>query len=841
MSENTPKSPSDFAHARSKNENTSSRCESAKIDDYVRLLDGTHCIPYESIARFLLSVSACRPLLRELFPTVFEHDPLITSLCSSLPSADDMQHRITAYDDPSAPLQRRIVNTLGSFFQTEFRDVYKQYGIVYTPLEIVDFILHSVNDVLQKEFGRSLSDDDVDILDPFLGSGTFLARLYELGLARPRVGIHGNEIDLFSYFVSLWNLRAVTGEFSHDIYLGDTFSSSIAPSENIRVIIGNPPYSTGRKSTGALSPEEKYPYITRRVFETYVKDCTVKNKCMHSDSYVRCMRYASDLLTSNPRGGIIGFVVNGSWVRSRSASGMRKHFAKDFSSIYIFNLRGNGRKHGEARRADGGHIFPGVRVAPVIVLFVRRPDWDSDCGPAKIFYHEIGDYLSRDAKYAKIRAYASVLSPDMTWDELHPGVDGWWLTTPDPVYGSYTPIFDPSDSGLPAVFAHHYPGVQSAGDGLWWSFSRAALETNVRRAISDYDACLAALFKEPHRPAEDIIADVGMGLYPWNRDKIAALSRRRIHPPFDAKNIRAGMLRPFVREYLYSDPFCMSRATIVSTVFPDPSVRNRAISVTNDAIDTFSCFMVDMIPNGAVMTSGQFLPLIAYSPDGERHDGISDEFLWVAREKYRNPLITKEDIFYYVYGLLHSREYRTRYAHEFVRAIPRIPLVSSEDDFLMYIQAGRDLADLHTGYETVEPYSGVTVEISDPDELGNITRISYLLRFQTDPETGKRTRVADRSIVRFFTPKHKTRPIAVVSGIPARAHEYLTKSHSGPDEIVYWCSARYVKRFGLFTCPSAWGNEHGNPRYILDLLLRVITVSMKTMDIIDSLPRFTGE
>ena len=383
----------------------------------------------------------------------------------------DYVHTTVGDISDSVGRQRLIVELYDKFFKVAAKKTVEKLGIVYTPIEVVDFIIHSVGDVIQKEFGRSLSDENVHILDPFTGTGTFITRLLQSNLIGkdelPRKyekEIHANELVLLAYYIASINIENVYHDLmQNDNYLSfngicltDTFQlgeyentdnlhSEEFPinskrvldqkKQRITVIISNPPYSAGQKSANDNAKNQTYPTLNLRIAESYVAQSESTNKNSIYNSYIKAFRWASDRI--NPKeGGIIGFVTEGSWIDSNAQEGFRKCLERDFSTIYVFNLRGNARTSGELRRKECGNVFDSGSRSPIaITILVMHPDKPKD-EKAKIYYHDIGDYLTREEKLKIIKAFGSIANPKMDWKEITPNSHGDWINHRSEVFGS---------------------------------------------------------------------------------------------------------------------------------------------------------------------------------------------------------------------------------------------------------------------------------------------------------------------------------------------------------------------------------------------------------------------
>jgi len=384
--------------------------------------------------------------------------------------------RMRAADiDNAAGKQRIIIELYDKFFKTAFPKMVEKLGIVYTPVELVDFIIHSVNDVLKQEFDRTLSDENIHILDPFTGTGTFITRLLQSGLIdrkdlerKYQQEIHANEIVLLAYYIAAVNIENAYHDMMGDtttykafegICLTDTFQlgetdesavlfSDMFPQNServsaqkktpLRVIIGNPPYSVGQKSANDNAQNQSYNVLDGRIAATYAKGSTATSIKALYDAYIKAFRWSTDRLDPE-HGGIIAFVSNAAWLDGNGMDGLRQCLEKEFSSIYVFNLRGNQRTSGELSRKEGGKIFgSGSRTPIAITLLVKNPDKTAE--KATIHYVDIGDYLNREEKLIIISNYRSVSNPAMPWQTLEPNEHGDWISQRNDLFETFIPL-----------------------------------------------------------------------------------------------------------------------------------------------------------------------------------------------------------------------------------------------------------------------------------------------------------------------------------------------------------------------------------------------------------------
>lgn len=776
--------------------------------------------------------------------------------------------------------QRIIIELYDKFFKTAFPKMVEQLGIVYTPVEVVDFIIHSVNDVLRKEFDRSISDENIHILDPFTGTGTFITRLLQSGLIEGKdlerkyqQELHANEIVLLAYYIAAVNIENAyhdqigeKGEYEpfEGIVLTDTFQlgetdesqklfSEMFPQNSarverqkkapLRVIMGNPPYSVGQKSANDNAQNQKYEKLDKRIANTYAKLTDATNKNSLYDSYIKAFRWSTDRLDPN-YGGVIAFVSNGAWLDGNSTNGFRKSLEKEFSSIWVFNLRGNQRTSGELSRQEGGKIFGSGSRTPISITFlVKKPNIKND--KATIHYHDIGDYLSREEKLSIVNKLKSLANPGMNWKKLEPNEHGDWLNQRNGVFETLIPMGDKKgDADKIAFFVPFYGrGIATTRDAWCYNSSKALLKKNIITNIDYYNQQREAFHtsintngltqKEIIKKVKSFVKYNDQKLS-WSDNPMTDLARNRKFK-FEEDSIAFSVYRPFNKQFLYFSRDLNERVYQMPKLFPNPSLENLVICVSGVGVTKdFSTIITDTLPDLELIGKSQCFPLYYFEErqkntpslfDGVgenkyiRRDGVSDYICERAKKVYGKN-VGKEDIFYYVYGILHSPDYRTAFANDLKKMLPRIPLVEDVRDFWKFSKAGRLLAELHINYETVPPYQSVQVS----GENSGFFRVEKM-RF---PKKGQKDTIIYNSKI-------------VVSNIPEKAYEYVVNGKSA----IEWIMERYAvtthKDSGIKNDPNDWAEEVGNPRYILDLLLSIVNVSVQTVEIVEGLPTISFE
>ncbi|MBW8011812.1 MAG: DEAD/DEAH box helicase [Chloroflexi bacterium] len=798
---------------------------------------------------------------------------------------ESVQKRAAGIDNAEGK-QRIIIELYDKFFKTAFPKMVEQLGIVYTPVEVVDFIIHSVDDVLKKEFDRTISDENIQILDPFTGTGTFITRLIQSGLIdekdlarKYQQELHANEIVLLAYYIAAVNIENAyhdqldentVYEPFEGIVLTDTFQLSETDSSErlsfsemfpqnsarvakqkkaqLRVIIGNPPYSIGQKSTNDNAQNQKYHKLDADIANTYAKVSNAGlNKSLY-DAYIKAFRWSSDRLDPE-HGGVIAFVSNGSWLDSNSTDGFRKVLEKEFSNIWVFNLRGNQRTSGELSRKEGGKIFgSGSRASIAITLLIKNPKIKFE--KANIHYHDIGDYLTREEKLTIVSNFGTIASPEIKWESLNPNQHGDWLNQRTDLFNTFIPIAPEKkfNTNCNAFFTTYAIGVATNRDAWVYNFSTKSIENNMRRTVNFYNEQQKG-FNEARRKNLNLNSENFIDADPKNISWTVNLKKdleRGIKHKYKINEIKIGSYRPYLKQHLYFDKPFIERPGLSPIIFPRSDTNNIVICISGIGVNNdFSTLISDCIPDLQMQFNGQYFPLYYFeerdkqSPTlfdatGEsefiRRDGVSNFILERAKKQYGKN-VSKEDIFYYVYGILHSPDYRITFANDLKKMLPRIPLVENVRDFWKFSKTGRQLAKLHIEYEDVPPYGGVNVSGED----SGFYQVEKMRFPKKDGEVrGKKKRVNDRSTIHYNSK-------ITVSNIPEKAYEYIVNGKSA----IEWIMERYRitihKASGIKNDPNDWSDEVGNPRYILDLLLSVINVSVQTEDLVNSLPKVKFE
>jgi predicted helicase len=804
---------------------------------------------------------------------------------------ESVKKRAEGIDNAEAR-QKIIVELYDKFFKTAFPKMVEKLGIVYTPIECVDFIIHSVNDVLKKEFGRTISDENIHILDPFTGTGTFITRLLQSGLIDKKdlrrkyeKELHANEIVLLAYYIAAVNIENAfhdqMGEKSEyasfeGICLTDTFQLGESEKKNyiqkstdelnnifeqnsgriqkqknapIRVIMGNPPYSIGQKSANDNAQNQEYENLNKRIAETYAEKSNAGlNKSLY-DAYIKAFRWSSDRLNeNNENGGIIAFISNGAWLDGNSTDGFRKALEEEFSSIYVFNLRGNQRTSGELSRKEGGKIFgSGSRTPISITLLVKNQN--KKVGKAEVFYHDIGDYLSREEKLGIVRKFHSIQNEKIEWKTLEPNEHGDWINERNDAFEEFLPINPEKKFNIQSqsFFSTYSLGLCTNRDAFCYNSSREELKKNISHSIDFYNEQRKAFQKkqkEDHKITPEKFLSYDSTKLNWTDSVIRDL-KNNVEYKYTTDSENIGLYRPYCKQKLYFSKELNHRVYQNKALFPSINYKNIVICFTGmGANKNFSTIISDSLVNLDCIEKGQCFPLYYYEEQKKdqigmfgalenqyvRRDGVTDFILSQAKAIYGKS-VTKEDIFYYVYGFLHSPEYKTKFANDLKKMLPRLPLVDEPRDFWKFSKTGRALADLHLNYESVPPLESVEVVIAS---TGSATATGSA----TESETEKLYKVEK---MRFPKKDQKDTILfnsrITISNIPAKAYEYIVNGKSAIEWIMERYSVTINKESGIKNDPNDWAVEVGNPRYILDLLLSVIALSVQTVNLLEELPK----
>jgi predicted helicase len=608
----------------------------------------------------------------------------------------------------------------------------------------------------------------------------------------------------------------------------------------LRVIMSNPPYSVGQKSANDNAQNQSYPKLEDKIAKTYASIGGASSIKALYDTYIKAFRWSTDRLDP-VNGGIICFVSNGSWIDGNAIGGFRYYLEREFTSIHIYNLRGNCRTSGELRRKEAGNVFGlGSRTPISITLLVRNSKIKTE--KAKIYYHDIGDYLSRDEKFNILKNTVSMSNPVIEWTFLTPNKYNDWLNKRKDPFNFIALAPDKKFNTLSkSFFVLNSLGLNSNRDVWVYNSNKSILIKNMSAHINFYNTQVRE-FKKYLQDEKltffddfivDIFTDKTASKISWSSSLISSLKQFKI-AKIEEDKLYEAMYRPFFKQYLYYGDLMVHRRGQFEQLFPFTSSENLLVCVSGVGVTKdFSCIITNVISDLEIIGKSQCFPLYWYEAkeyvqsslfektedEYIRHDGISNFILDQAQSRYGHR-VEKEDIFYYVYGILHSPEYRKTFSSDLKKMLPRLPLVEKTADFWSFSKAGRELAELHLNYEEQKPTKEVRVTGADK---GN-----FIVNKMNFPAKGQKDTIIYNACI-------------TVSNIPAKAYEYIVNGKPA----IEWIMERYAvtvhKESGIKNDPNDWAAEHNNPRYILDLLLSVITVSVKTVDIVAGLPNIAFE
>ncbi|MFV0561092.1 MAG: DEAD/DEAH box helicase [Enterococcus sp.] len=726
--------------------------------------------------------------------------------------------------------QKIIVTLYDKFFSTGFKSTTERLGIVFTPVEVVDFIVHSVDDVLKKHFGKSLADEGVNILDPFTGTGTFIVRTLaylkqqmdndEITLAditrKYTQELHANEIVLLSYYIAAINIEATFDEINGEegyvpfegIVLTDTFESTETEdtlddeyfgtnderltkqkSLPITAIFGNPPYSIGQSSVNDDNANLSYPKLEKSVEDTYSKYSNAKLTKSLNDTYIKAFRWATDRIDNQ---GVIGFITNAGFIDSQSADGLRKCWKEEFNYIYVFNLRGDAKRtSGELRRKEGGNVFGEGSRTPVSITILVKDNSEKH----EIYYHDIGDYLTREMKLKIIKDFDSIET--IPWNKVHPDLNNDWINQRDESYSSFKPLYDESDLNS-SIFKKQITGVYPGRDNWIVCFNKEKAQENAEKLIDNYNSEIERLKEVNDRKERLTERNTNEKFIKWSAKLNDKFSKNQ--PLEKSGKVVPYLHRPFVRKWLYWDDVLNERASSYRGI---ENIMGKVLYMQGaGSKKVFSTLITETLPSLQLIHNGKGFAQYIEEDSFGLVANISDSFV----KKYDD--LQNDEILYLLYGLMHSKEYLEKYSNDLQKDYPKIPRLKNFHDF---VEVGRKLADLHLNYEDVPPYSELKIVMNDNP--------SYRVNKMKHPKKGKLDTIIFNSDI-------------TITDIPEQAYEYVVNGKSA----IKWLMEEYkVSKYsnGLTDDPNDFSDD---PKYILNLLLSIINVSMQTVDLVNSLP-----
>ena len=734
--------------------------------------------------------------------------------------------------------KQHFLNTVyEQFFQGFSVEVADTHGIVYTPQPIVNFMVRSVEQILQTEFDGSLSDSNVHIIDPFVGTGNFIVRVMreirKTALEdKYKTELHCNEIMLLPYYIASMNIEHefydATGHYQpfEGICLVDTFELAeerqlaMFTAENAArvqqqkqtpmfVIIGNPPYNAGQVNENDNNKNRKYETMDKRVSETYAKDSAATLRRYLQDPYVKAIRWASDRIGEE---GIVAFITNNSILGGVAFDGMRKHLADDFDAIYILDLGGNARK---GLKVSDSNVF-GIRVGVSISLFVKTKRNQAE--KTRIFYYQADELWNKKQKFQFLNDRQH--SGNIEWRNVQPDERYTWFTEGlHPEFETFIPMGSKEaraekDEAVGAIFKTYSLGVSTNRDAWAHNFDRSALAENMGRMMENYNAEVDRWTRRANRDANiDDFVMSGDEKIKWSRNLKRELRRGKI-AEYDERKLRNSLYRPFTNSCLFFDLIMNDEVSHFPSIFPTPETEteNRVIIASDHGFRSgFNTLMANLIPDLHTIAASdgfQCFPFYTYVEDGtNRRENITDWGLSQFHTHYVDDTLLKWDIFHYIYALLHHPNYREMYQANLKRDLPRLPYAP---DFWAFAKAGARLAEIHVDYEGQSEY---------PLDL--------------DEKEGARL---DWRVEKMRLSKDKTRiqynDFLTLDGVPPEAFKYRLGNRSALEWIVDQYRVKTDKRSGIVNDP----NRKDDPQYIVKLLQKVITVSLETVEIVEGLP-----
>lgn len=771
----------------------------------------------------------------------FNRDSFLRTLDRFYRAIEDAAHTLTDFSE-----KQHFLNTVYErFFQGYSVKVADTHGIVYTPQEIVDFMCASVEEVLQTEFGLSLGSPGVNILDPCTGTGNFIVNLINRIPKKhlPRVymeHLFANEVMLLPYYIAALNIEHAywerTGEYHtfEGLCYADTLDLvngngeqplfEIMNEENtarvarqkitpITVIIGNPPYNVGQINANDNNKNRKYGVVDRRVKETFGKASVATSVSKLNDPYVKFFRWAIDRLEN--RDGIVCFVTNNSFVDQIAFDGMRQHLAREFSRIYHVHLEGNVRLN-PSLSGTQYNVF-GIQVGVGITVAIRR----RKNRQMTFNFFRVDKKLPRAKKLEWLAKHVGIGA--VKWCKISPDPDDAWLAPLNgDEYARFVSIASKKERSAElnqaqAIFKEYGLGVATHRDIIVYDFDRNAVSERVRAFIDDYNGEVDRYRRAGGKADPDSF--VRYGAVVWDADLKLDMQRGRF-AEFSDDKIRHALYRPFTKRFLFFDKTLNARRYVTPHALPTSAAerQNRVIALSQIAFRSagFSCLISQCIPDlhlCASLDGHQCFPFYVYDEDGSnRRENITGWALEQFRTHYGDHKIGKWDIFYYVYGILHHPGYRTKFADNLKRELPRIPFAP---DFRAFAKAGQELARLHLDYEKLEPYPLKWIETEG-------VPLSY--------------RVEDKMRLSKDKTALRVNPSLTLAGIPPLALQYRLGNRSALEWVIDQYQVSEDKRSGIRSDP----NRPDDEEYIVRLVGQVVHVSLETVQIVSGLPeRYT--
>ena len=792
-------------------------------------------------------------IMNDVIKEIVAQDLLSDLQRSLAPFYESVQKRIRGITDPTT--RHEVLKELyETFLKTAFPDLTDLLGVVYTPVEIVDWLLHSADGAMRQEFGVGLGDKGVEILDPFSGTGTFLTRLIESNLIPDENLDHKYQHELFAidilptaYYLSAINIEeayhgrkivmedqpeykpfpgiALSDTFTllnnkDDLRLGqfgieekNTSTINAINRKNIKVIIGNPPWRTGQKDATLQNPNPAYESLDNRITNTYALRSSATRKGALYDMYLKSLRWASDRLSSK---GVIAFVTNGGWLEGNAANGVRYCLADEFTNVYCYNLRGRIPTTPE----EGGNVF-NVKVPVTLLVLAKNSNKDT----SSIYYTYSKDNLTREEKLQALKSEQSLTNAK--WAPLIPDQNSDWINQSNENYQEYQPISSKetrkhvSNTGIFRVYSS---GIITGRDPWAYNSDRQSLAKRTKKMIDFYNHQISTTVESPEH---------NNTIIKWHRESLKHYKGRR-KAEYNEQDFRVVMRRPFFEQILHYNLTFNNTHYQMDKLFPTNESTNIAIIISGTGVTEFDIFMTDKATDlNFARGGGQAIPRIYYhhSKFGNRRepkffdqdeiyiaeDNILNETLIAYRDYYSDGQIEKDDIFYYVYGILHHPIYKSKYRNDLRKGLPRIP---KAPDFWAFAKAGRKLGHLHVGYSELDGY---------PLEQ------QHSILFNSDNDDHYRFEKLKKTVLDDDTVEIRINEHLTLTGIPRKALDYKVNGKSGLDWIVTWYRIHEDTKHGSGIVNDA-NKLFDDPRCFIKLVEQVVQVSVESVDIIESLP-----
>ena len=709
-------------------------------------------------------------------------------------------------------------------------------GIVYTPAEVVSFMVKSADELMEKHFGRCLSDDNVTILDPATGTGTFTASVLrhlkpESLEKKYKNNIFANEISILPYYIAALNIentyRELTGKSSEfkNICWMDTLeigskdwgklTTYFDKQDNVKrisrqqendicLVIGNPPYNAVQTNFNDANAADKYPDIDKKIRESYMKNAKVGNKNQQFDMYKRFLKWSSERIKGQ---GMVVFVSNNSFLSAKSDDGFRRSVYDEFDYIYTVNLKGNARLAGDVRRREAGNVFGSkARVGVAMSFFIKTGE-----NKSKIQYAEIDDYMKRKDK---LKWIADNSLSSLQLREIVPNEDADWLNQTNNDFDELVPVTSKEENSLFGLISL---GSSSTRDEWVYNIDNKILCEKTKFFIEIYNKTSDKYENEKPRPTDEQLPGWVDKKIKWSNDLLRYLKRGNRLNYLDA-NIKNTLYRPFVLKLQYFDKIIINSQRKFPILFKN-SNPNKLISFSNPKDNVlFSSIASDQIMCYDCVPGTQCIPLHTYGENNKQHSNVTEFGLNLFQKHYKNDKIIAEDIFYYTYAIFNDPKYVKKYKFNLQRKLPRIPLAS---DFKKWVKIGKTLYNIHVDFEKADPYL-----LKRIDKKTNKNEIKLTLK---KPDN-QNVETSNLELSKIIIDKETT-----LEGIPDEAIQYMIGSKCGLD----WILEFYKEKKHILTATSCNDekirkkfntyNFADHKEHVIDLLQRVTTVSVETM------------